>query len=93
MLSLSLNLVKNKYISVEKLLRLLTVNPAKILNLDYGMINEQSEADISVFDLSKSWKINPESFFGKSKNSPFDGLLVEGKNIMTFVRGRLVYRL
>ena len=57
------------------------------------MINEQSEADISVFDLSKSWKINPESFFGKSKNSPFDGLLVEGKNVMTFVRGRLVYRL
>ena len=93
LLSLSLNLVKNKYISVEKLLRLLTVNPAKILNLDYGMINEQSEADISVFDLSKSWKVNPESFFGKSKNSPFDGLLVEGKNIMTFVRGRLVYRL
>ena len=93
LLSLSLNLVKNKYISVEKLLRLLTVNLAKILNLDYGMINEQSEADISVFDLSKPWKINPESFFGKSKNSPFDGMLVEGKNIMTFVRGRLVYRL
>ena len=93
LLSLSLNLVKNKYISVEKLLRLLTVNPAKILNLDYGMINEKSEADISVFDLSKPWKINPESFFGKSKNSPFDGILVEGKNIMTFVRGRLVYRL
>ena len=93
MLSLSLNLVKNKYISLEKLLGLLTVSPAKILNLDYGMINEQSDADISVFYLSKSWKINPESFFGKSKNSPFDGLLVEGKNIMTFVRGRLVYRL
>ena len=65
LLSLSLNLVKNKHISVEKLLRLLTVNPAKILNLDYGIINEKSEADISVFDLSKPWKINPESFFGK----------------------------
>ena len=30
-----------------------------------------------------SWKI---------KNSPFDGMLVEGKP-MTFVRGRLVYEL
>ena len=39
-----------------------------------------------MFDLLKPWKINPESFFGKSKNSPFDGMLVEGKNIMTFVR-------
>ena len=93
LLSLSLNLVKNKYISVEKLLRLLTINPAKILNLNSGMINEKSEADISVFNLSKPWKINPELFFGKSKNSPFDGMLVEGKNLMTFVRGRLVYRL
>ena len=58
---------KNKYISVEKLLRLLTVNPAKILNLDFGMINEKSEADISVFDLSKPWKINPESFLESQK--------------------------
>ena len=32
-----------------------------------------------------SWKIK--------KNSPFDGMLVEGKNLMTFVRGRLVYEL
>ena len=32
-------------------------------------------------------------FHGKSKNSPFDGMLVEGKNLMTFVRVRLVYEL
>ena len=93
LLPLTLNLVKNKYIKIEKALELLTINPSKILNLKSGTINEKSEADISVFNLSKPWKINPESFFGKSKNSPFDGMLVEGKNVMTFVRGRLVYRL
>ena len=30
---------------------------------------------------------------GKSKNSPFDGMLLEGRNVKTFVRGRLVYEL
>ena len=45
-----------------------------------------------VFDLEKPWKINAESFHSKSKNSPFDGILVQGKNLMTFVRGRLVYK-
>ena len=93
LLPLTLNLVKNKYITVEKVFKLLTFNPAKILNLNTGIIKEKSEADISVFDLSTPWKVNPESFYGKSKNSPFDGMLVEGKNIMTFVRGRLVFRL
>ena len=58
----------------------------------YFLIRVEESIHSSVFDLSKPWKINPESFFGKSKNSPFDGMLVEGKNIMTFVRGRLVYR-
>ena len=46
-----------------------------------------------MIDLEKSWKVLPEKFFSKSKNSPFDGMLLEGKNIMTFVRGRLVYKL
>ena len=42
--------------------------------------------------VEKPWKINSGSFHSKSKNSPFDGILVEGKNLMTFVRGRLVYK-
>ena len=93
LLPLALSLVKNKYMNIEEVLKLITINPAKILNLNIGTVNEKSEADISVFDSSVPWKVNPESFFGKSKNSPFDGMLVEGKNLMTFVRGRLVYRL
>ena len=39
----------------------------------------------------KDGKVDPNKFFSKSKNTPFDGILVEGKNIMTFVRGRLVF--
>ena len=71
---------------------MLSFNPSKILKLNVGIVEEKKEADLSIFDISKPWKVDPENFFGKSKNSPFDGMLVEGKNLMTFVRGRLVYK-
>ena len=93
LLPLTLSLVKNNYLEITDVISLITSNPAKILGLDVGSINEKSEADLIVFDPNKSWKVKPESFFSKSKNSPFDGMILEGKNIMTFVRGRLVYKL
>ncbi len=93
LLPLTLNLVKNNKIDLIKAINLLTQGPAKVMGLDVGKIKENSEADLSVFDLTKPWKVNPDEFYGKSKNSPFDEMLVEGKNLMTFVRGRLVYKL
>ena len=93
LLPLSLNLVRNKKINIETMISLMTYNPARILNIETGIIKEKAEADLSIFDASYPWKVNPEAFHCKSKNSPFDGMLVEGKNIMTFVRGRLVYKL
>ena len=67
LLPLTLNLVKNKFITINRLVELLTINPAKILNLNSGTLNEKEEADISVFDLLKPWKINPESFLENLK--------------------------
>tara|TARA_B100000686_G_C16780516_1_gene971508 strand:- start:449 stop:1768 length:1320 start_codon:yes stop_codon:yes gene_type:complete len=93
LLPLTLSLVKNKKINLAKAISLMTINPAKILNLKIGSIETKSEADLIIFDLARPWKVNPEKFFSKSKNSPFDGMPVEGKNLMTFVRGRLVYKL
>ena len=62
------------------------------MNLDSGKIKVGNDADIIIFNEDKPWKINPDEFHSKSKNTPFDGMLVEGKNLMTFVRGRLVYK-
>ena len=71
---------------------MITKNPSEILGLETGKILPDSEADLIVFDLEKPWKIKSEKFHSKSKNSPFDNNLVQGKNLMTFVRGRLVYK-
>ena len=92
LLPMTLNLVKNYNLSLTKAISLITKNPSEILGLKTGKISPDLEADLIVFDLEKPWKINSESFHSKSKNSPFDGILVQGKNLMTFVRGRLVYK-
>ena len=92
LLPMILSLVKNYGLGLIEAISLVTRNPAEILNLDAGKISEKSEADLIIFDLEKPWKVEPNSFHSKSKNSPFDSLLVEGRNIMTFVRGRLVYK-
>ena len=84
-------MVKNKEISLPKALSLLTFNPSNILKLNLGTIEKNKDADICIFDLTKPWKVSPNEFYSKSKNSPFDGMLLEGKNLMTFVRGKLIY--
>ena len=63
---------------------------SEIIENEIELSNEN--IDLIVFDLEKPWKIKTESFHSKSKNSPFDNILVQGKNLMTFVRGRLVYK-
>ena len=93
LLPMTLSLVKNNKLDLIKAISLITQNPSKIFGLNAGVIAKNVEADLIIFNLEKPWKIKPEKFFSKSKNSPFDGMLVEGKNLMTFVRGRLVYKL
>jgi len=91
LLPLTLSLVKNYDLDLIHAISLITKNPSEILGINVGSLKINNEADITVFDLDKPWKVKPEKFHSKSKNSPFDSLLIQGKNLMTFVRGRLVY--
>lgn len=92
LLSLTLSLVRDQKISLLKAISLITDCPSKIMNLNSGVLKKKSDADLCIFDLNFPWKINPEQFYSKSKNTPFDSLLVEGKNMLTFVKGRLVFK-
>ncbi len=92
LLPMTLSLVKNEKLDLVKAISLITKNPSDILGLNLGKIETGCDADLAIFNLEKPWKIKPENFFSKSKNSPFDGILVEGLNLITFVRGKLVFK-
>ncbi|MDR1696212.1 MAG: dihydroorotase [Endomicrobium sp.] len=93
-LSLVLNeLVDKKVLSLSEAIAKMTLNPAKIFNLEgRGSLKEGSIADITVIDPKYSYEFTKESIVSKSKNSPFIGRKFQGGAVLTVVGGKIVYR-
>ena len=90
-LSLGLTLVEQGHLTLVDLIRKMSVNPSKILNIPCGL-DENAAADITVIDLGIQTRINPESFQSKSRNTPFDNWIMKGGPFLTIVDGRIVYQ-
>lgn len=90
--SLALTLYHDGTLSLLELLKKLTINPARLLNLPYGRIREGLVADLIVFDPYRKWIVRKEEFASKGKNTPFDGYELTGKNLLTIVGGKIVYK-
>ena len=82
-------LVKNNHLTVSELLEKMTVNPAKLYNLNSGRLREGSKADLLIFDPDEKWTVN--EFNSKSSNSPFIGWELEGKVKFTICGGKIAY--
>jgi dihydroorotase len=90
-LSLLLTQVNEGRLSLAELVRLTAEEPAKIFHLSRrGFLEEGNWADLVVVDMKREHEIDSSDFFSKAKHSPFDGMHVRGKPIMTFVNGKLV---
>ncbi|MBP2025700.1 dihydroorotase [Peptoniphilus stercorisuis] len=83
-------LVNKGHLSILELLRKMTINPAKLYNLDSGYIEEGKSADLVIFDIDEEWSV--EDFSSKSKNSPFIGEKLPGKIYYTICNGEIVYK-
>ncbi len=91
-LALSLILVHDGVLTLKELLRKLTENPARLLNLPHGSLRNGSVADLIVFDPDAEWVVDKTQFASKGKNTPFHGWKLRGKNLLTMVEGKIVYR-
>jgi len=92
LLALSLELYHNRHIGLLDLIRLMTLNPARILRLPVGHLAAGAPADLVLFDPDQPWQICPDTFLSKSKNAPFDDRPVKGKVRLTIVDGRTIFR-
>ena len=91
LLSLALELYHNESLSLEKIIKCLTINPAKILKIDKGTLKVGSDADICIFDLEKPWVVKADKLKSKSKNTAVEDRKLQGKVKMTFLNGEIVY--
>ena len=59
------------YINYLDLVRITSYNPAKILGIDRGVIEEGKVADITIFDPNKEYIYEEDMIVSKSKNTPY----------------------
>jgi len=90
-LAVALQLVERAVITPERLVRLMSLNPARLLRLEAGTLSVGAAADITVIDPNLEWKVDPAKFLSKSRNCPFAGMEFKGKAILTMVGGEIVY--
>lgn len=84
------NLVKNGHLSIMKFIEKMTINPARLYNLDSGYIKEGSSADIVIFNPDE--EVIYDKFLSKSSNTPFINQKLFGKVKYTICKGKIVYK-
>lgn len=92
MLAVGLKLYHDGELSLLELLRKMTVAPARLLGIEAGRLVKGGPADLVLFDPDQPWKITEEGMVGLSKNTAFEGRLVQGRVLRTLVDGRTIYR-
>ncbi len=87
LLPAALRLVHAGHIDLPHLFRALALNPANRLGLACGRLSVGAPADLVLFDPDVSWKLDRSKLLSKSKNTPFDEAILQGKVIATYVGG------
>ncbi len=93
LLPVTLELFHNGHMDLLAALALITSAPADLVGLKAGRLEKGAAADLTLVDLSRGWKIDADKMHSISKNSPFDGHLVQGLALKTIVDGRTVFEL
>ena len=77
-------LVRTGILPLEKLIACLSDNPRRRFGFPLGR-------DFSVWDLSIAEKVDPNTFLSMGRSTPFEGMELFGKNLLTAKDGRIVY--
>ena len=85
-------LVKAGFLSLEKLLYAMTDAPRKRFGLPPVNLLPGDPADIAVFDLQRSYSIDPENFLSMGHATPLSGMEVWGICNRTIVGGETVWQ-
>ena len=91
-LPLTLKMVDEKVISLERAIDMLTFQPNQLFKLDKGSLGIGKAADITLFDEKMEYTIDPSQFRSRSKNSPYKDWKVRGKVLRTLVNGKTVFK-
>ena len=79
LLALSLNLVREGHATMNRLMTLLSANPARILGVDAGSFAPGKAADLIFMDPDTPWIVDSGRMAAQAGNTPFDKVPVQGR--------------
>jgi dihydroorotase len=91
LLPVALTLVHEGHLSLLQLLAKLTCVPADLLRIEAGRLAVGQPGDLVLFDPEAPLKLSEDQLHSLSKNTPFDGRLVQGRVLRTLVDGRTIF--
>ena len=84
LLPLTMTLVRDGVIAMDRAFQLLCTNPARLLGVDAGRLELGCEADIAVIDPDKPWIVDSDKMAASTGNTPFDRQPVQGRCLALF---------
>ena len=93
LLPIMLDFVNKKKLSIFRLSELISENPCRIYNIpNKGFLREGYDADITIIDLNKKFKISNKWIASKCKWTPYNDYIVKGMPIFTIVNGNIAMK-
>lgn len=93
LLGAALRLYHSEDLSLLRLTEVLSTAPARIFGLDAGTLKPGASADLAIIDLQEPWVVHEKDLHSLSKNSCFEGALLQGRVLRTMVAGKTVFEL
>ena len=85
------HLVQKGIITLERLIELMSINPAKRFGIENGL-EVGKKANLCVLDTKAQYMVKPHTFLSKGKCTPFEGMCLSGENTLSFANGKIVWR-
>ncbi len=82
-------LVHTGILTLERLVEAMAIAPRRLLGLPIPQIEPGAEANLTIFAPDEEWRVEPERFRSKARNTPFAGWELRGKPRWTIYRQRL----
>jgi dihydroorotase len=82
-------LVQEEGVNLLTVVKVLTVNPRKIMGFETNLLTEKAVAELTIFNPHENWDFSRDNIYSKSINSPYLGKSLTGKVKYTIVKGHL----
>ncbi|MBQ0078433.1 MAG: dihydroorotase [Eubacterium sp.] len=88
-------IVEEEIITLDKLIEMMYVNPRERFGFEAPSIDailDSEFCNFAIWNLDEEYTVDPEEFKTMGRSTPFEGMDVKGRCLMTVVDGEIVYK-